>query len=327
MRVIHYEKPGGPEVLKILEVPNPVIEDDEVLIEVTVVGVNVEDIWRRTSDFEFTNPYLGHECSGTVIETGANVLHFKKGDKVCALLRGGGGYAEFVAARAIHVKHIPLGVSLTEAATLPLAVCLTMYCLRVLRQATPEKKIMIHAPGSTRGFGLIALQYAKYCGCDVFVAEMGEKLQTCKSLGAMVCINYETEDLCNRVMAETRGKGVDLILDIIGPRYFARNVNCLARHGTLITLGFESGCEGDIDPLVFETIAKKELKHIGADVLTLPGKEIGTFFSQAEELIWPLFKDGRMKPTIGAMFHSSAAAEAHRVMNRNRVVGKILLAH
>ncbi|KAL3845887.1 hypothetical protein ACJIZ3_003290 [Penstemon smallii] len=326
MRLVHYVKPGGPEVLKILEVSNPIIKDDEVLIEVAAVGVNVEDIWRRMRDLVFTNPYLGHECSGTVIETGANVLHFKKGDKVCALLRGGGGYAEFVAARAMHVKHIPLGVSMTEAATLPVAVCLTIYCLTVLRQATPGKKIMIHAAASTRGFGLIALQYAKYCGCDVFASERGEKLQTCKSLGATVCINYETEDFCNRVMAETSGKGVDLILDINGPCYLAKNVNCLARRGTLITLGFESGCRDYIDRSVFETIEKKELKHIGADILTLPRKEISELFSQAEELIWPLFKDGRIKATVGAIFNFSAAAEAHKVMNRNRVAGKILLA-
>ncbi|KAL3846075.1 hypothetical protein ACJIZ3_003478 [Penstemon smallii] len=222
------------------------------------------------------------------------------------------------------VKHIPAGVSLVEAAALPSTICFTYYCLAVLRQATRGKKVLIHA--ASRGFGLIALQYAKYCGCDVFAAaETQEKLETCGKLGADVCINYSKEDFSKRVKDETAGKGVDIILDVKGPYYFAKNVNCLARRGTLITLGFESGNAGDLDCSISKSISEKKLRHLGANIFTLPPREVGTIFSQVEELVWPLFKDGTIKPTVSRVFCFSQAAEAHKAMESDIVAGNVVL--
>ncbi|XP_075494202.1 uncharacterized protein LOC142531815 [Primulina tabacum] len=214
MKAVYFKRPGSPDVLRVKEVRKPIIERYEVMVKVVATGVNIHDVlYRRNAIFPrfALNAYLGDECSGIIVAVGSRVSNFKEGDEVCAILANGGGYAEFVAIPASQVVKIPSGVSLMVAATLPLATCLSFYGLSILTKVTPGKIVLIH--GVADGIGIIALQYAKNLGCKVFaVAETEENLRLYETLGSEVCINYEKEDCCKRVKAETKEKGMIFLL-------------------------------------------------------------------------------------------------------------------
>ncbi|XP_075512910.1 uncharacterized protein LOC142548459 isoform X2 [Primulina tabacum] len=206
MKVVDYDSCDGPHVLRVKEAPMPTVGDDEVMIKVAATGLNMYDALCHRDSLRAAKSYLGFECSGVVVAVGSEVSNFKEGVEVCAILRKGGGYAEFVSVHIDFVLPIPRGVSIVEAAALPLASCFSLYALSILSEATPSKIILIHEAAS--GFDIFALQYAKYVGCKVFAAAgMEEKLLLCKMLGADVCINYKKQGFPERVKAETGGKG------------------------------------------------------------------------------------------------------------------------
>ncbi|KAB1199862.1 Quinone oxidoreductase PIG3 [Morella rubra] len=210
MKTIVISAPGGPEVLHLLEVEDPEIQDDEVLIKVAAAALNRADTFRRkglhTPPPAGSSPYLGIECSGTILAVGKKVSRWKIGDQVCALLNGG-GYSEKVAVPAGQVLPIPPGVSLEDAASLPEVACTVWSTVFMIGRLSPAETFLVH--GGSSGIGTFAIQIAKYRGARVFVtAGNDEKLAACKNLGADVGINYKTEDFVARVKEETDGKGL-----------------------------------------------------------------------------------------------------------------------
>ncbi|XP_073125504.1 uncharacterized protein [Henckelia pumila] len=287
MKVVGFELPGGPDVLQVKELPTPILGINEIMIEVEAAGLNVFDTWFRQDIpfYRYTfNAYLGYECAGTVAAVSSNIHEFKVGDEVCMILLCGGAYAEFVVVPPSAVRRIPSRVSLVQAATLPEASRLTIFALSVLPNVTPGKKFLIH--GTAGGFDIIAIQYFKHIGCKVFVvAGTEEKLQLCKTLGAEVCINYREEDFCKRVKAETGGKGVDVILDDSERDHFKKNVDCLARSGSLVFLGHKIGSWVNVD---LSILMKKDIKIKGVDLQYLGYGEMMRLWSDVEAKIWPL---------------------------------------
>ncbi|KAG8377253.1 hypothetical protein BUALT_Bualt08G0009000 [Buddleja alternifolia] len=325
MWAVYFNESGGPGVLKEGEVHDPIPEDDEVLIKVAAVGIDTDDLlrlsfitYKLTTD---TSPYLGFECSGEVIAIGSKVFTCKIGDKVCAYLQGGGGYAEVVAVRAALVMVVPFGIPLTHAASLPQTACLTLWCLKHLRKITSDQSILIH--GGAGGVGSFVIQYAKYMGCDVFATEGNkEKLQLCQELGAKVCINYKTEDFCKRVKAETKGKGVNIILDLVGRDYIEKNFDCLAIGGALIVIGYETGSNTIFD---LQKLYQKKISVLGAWTQRLSNEKIEQLLIEAQNDVWPLISRGHITPIIGKAFKFSEAVNAHRAKEKYVFPGKILL--
>lgn len=324
MKAVGYKSWGGPHVLQVKEAPMPAVGDNEVMIEVAATGLNALDaLCRRGALWSWIihESYLGFECSGVVVTVGSKVSNFKEGDEVCAILSNGGGYAEFVSVPISLVVRIPCGISIFEAAALPIASCLSLYALSVLSEATPGKRILIH--GAAGGVGVIALQYAKHVGCKVFaVAGTEEKLLLCKMLGADVCINYKKQDFRERVMAETGGKGVDIIVDINGSDYFQRNVDCLAICRSLVNLGVKGGHCADIKMSV---LGAKDIRVVGGDLLDGNLERLKSLLSNVVVMLWPVIKAGYIRPIIGHVFSFSQVVEAHRAFEDYCFPGKLLL--
>ncbi|KAM3362430.1 quinone oxidoreductase PIG3 [Capsicum galapagoense] len=242
MKAVVITSPGGPEVLKLQEVEDPEIKDDEVLIKVAATALNRADTLQRQGKYpppKGDSEYPGLECSGTVEAVGKDVIRWKIGDQVCALI-GGGGYAEKVAVPTGQVLPIPSGVSLQDAASFPEVACTVWSTIFMTSGLSAGETLLLH--GGSSGIGTFAVQMAKCLGIKVFItAGSEEKLAACKELGADVCINYKTEDFVARIKEETGGKGVDVILDNIGGSYFQRNLDSLNVGGRLFIIGFMGG--------------------------------------------------------------------------------------
>lgn len=242
MKAIVITSPGDAQVLKIQQVDDPQIGDDEVLVKVEATAVNRADTLQRKGAHpppQGASPYLGLECSGTILSVGKNVTRWNIGDQVCALLSGG-GYAEKVAVPAGQLLPVPQGVSLKDAASFPEVACTVWSTVFMMSKLSPGETFLVH--GGSSGIGTFAIQIAKYLGVKVFVtAGNKEKLTFCKDLGADVCINYKTEDFVARVKEETGGKGVDVILDNVGGPYLQKNLDSLNIDGRLFIIGFMGG--------------------------------------------------------------------------------------
>ncbi|CAO2047112.1 unnamed protein product [Urochloa humidicola] len=249
------------------------------------------------------SPYPGLECSGTILALGPNVpSRWSVGDKVCALLSGG-GYAEKVVVPAGQLLPIPDGVSLTDAAGLAEVACTVWSTVFMISHLSPGESFLIH--GGSSGIGTFAIQIAKHLGIKVFVtAGSEEKLAACKGLGADVCINYKTEDFVERVKQETNGKGVDVILDNIGGSYLQRNLNSLGIDG------LQAG-----NPSKFHSAGLRTRSPINKAQIV----------NEVEKNVWPAIAAGKVKPVIYKTFPLSEAAEAHRLMEASTHIGKILL--
>ncbi|XP_073041479.1 uncharacterized protein [Primulina eburnea] len=233
----------------------------------------------------------------------------------------GGGYAEFVAVEEFRVLPIPSGVSLVDAAALPLASQLTVYALSMLTNATAGKRVLMH--GAASGIGTIALQYAKHVGCQVFA--VSEELHLCKKLGAEVCINYKEQDFCKRAKAETGEKGVDIILDLSGRDHFQKNLDCLATGGSLVIFGQKLGSRVNVD---LSVIVEKDINVVGGDLHNrglLAYEETKLHLLDVVAKIWPLIEAGHIQPIIGKIFSFSEAGEAHRALEKCSIPGKLLL--
>ncbi|XP_073274547.1 uncharacterized protein [Primulina huaijiensis] len=321
MKVVDFETPGDPDVLQIRELPNLALLDYHIIIQVAAAGLNVHDTWIRQGTLVYrfrSSSCLGYECSGKVVAVGSGVTEFK----VCAFLgNDGGAYAEFVRVSLSHVLRIPSRVSLVEAAALPKASQLTYFALSVLTNVTLGDTVLIHETAAA--IDVIAIQYVKHIGCEVFaVAGTEEKLRYCKMLGADVCINYRKEDFCKCAKAETGGKGVNIILDVSGRDNFQKNMDCLARGGSLVISGFKTGSLLELD---LSSLMKKDISVIGADIRNLNDIRMSQLWSDVAEKIWPLIENGRIKPIIGKIFTFAEAAEAHKAFEECSIFGKLLL--
>ncbi|XP_051128366.1 uncharacterized protein LOC127249549 [Andrographis paniculata] len=323
MKAIVITEPGGPEVLKLQEVEDPQIKDDQVLIRIAATALNRADTIQRVGRYaapKGDSEYLGLECSGIIEAVGKNVDRWKVGDQVCALL-GGGGYAEKVAVSAGQVLPNPSGVSLHDAASFPEVACTVWSTVFMMSHLSEGETFLIH--GGSSGIGTFAIQLAKYRGIKVFVtAGSEEKLAACKDLGADVCINYKTEDFVARVKEETGGKGVDVILDNIGGPYLQKNLEALKLDGRLFIIGFMGGFVSEIS---LGIVFAKRLTIQSAGLRSRSPENKAQIVREVEENVWPAIAAGKVKPVVYKSMPLEQAAEAHRLMESSKHIGKIIL--
>ncbi|MDP9847788.1 NAD(P)H-quinone oxidoreductase [Streptosporangium lutulentum] len=316
MRAIMIDEPGGPEVLVWREVPDPRPERGEVLIDVTASAVNRADTLQRQGFYNpppGASPYPGLECSGVVAEVGSDVEDFKAGDRVCALLAGG-GYAEKVAVPWQQVMRIPDGVDLVEAAGLPEVACTVWSNVFMTARLRKGETLLVH--GGSSGIGTLAIQLAKAFGSHVVVtAGSAEKIARCLELGADEAINYREEDFAEKVKA-------DVILDIMGGKYLRGNVKALKTGGRLVVIGLQGGAKGELD--LGALLAKRASVH-GTTLRARPTDEKGAIVRGTVDNVWPLVDAGVIRPVVHARVPMSDAAEAHRIMETGDHIGKILL--
>jgi putative PIG3 family NAD(P)H quinone oxidoreductase len=325
MRAVVVTTPGGPDVLDLEEVPDPVPGPGEVVVDVTAAGVNPADVMQRRGQYPpppGAPPYLGLECSGRVSAVGPGVTGWRPGDDACALL-GGGGYADRVAVPQEQVLPIPDGVTLTDAAGLPEATC-TVYST-VFQKAglAPGETILVH--GGAGGIGTMAIQLAKASGAQVVcTAGTPAKLARCTELGADLAVSYVDGDFVAAVESFTGGHGADVILDIIGGPYLARNLEALATGGRLVVVATQGGISAELD---LRTMMRKRASILAATLRARPLREKTAIVAGVREQVWPLIGAGQVRPVIDRVLPMADAADAHRLLESGAHVGKILLAN
>jgi putative PIG3 family NAD(P)H quinone oxidoreductase len=324
MRAVVVTEPGGPDVLKVAEVPDPVAGPGEVLIEIVAAGVNRADLMQRQGLYPpppGAPPYPGLECSGRIAALGDGTTGWDVGDEVCALL-GGGGYAEQVAVPAGQLLPLPGGVTLADAAGLPEVAC-TVHA-NVFQQAglQPGETLLVH--GGASGIGTMAIQLARARGARVAcTAGTPAKLERCRELGADLAIDYTDGDFVDAVRGFTGGNGADVILDIIGAAYLERNVAALATGGRLAVIGLQGGSRAELD---LGLLLMKRARVQASTLRARPPAEKAAVVSAVGENVWPLISAGWVRPVIDQVLPLAEAPEAHRLIEAGAHVGKILLA-
>jgi len=325
MRAVVITEPGGPDVLKIPEVPDPVPGPAAVLGEVKASAVNLADTLQRQGGYPAPlgspDDILGLEFSGVVLETGENVTDLQEGDRVFGLL-GGGGYASRVVTHSRMAMRIPDNLDFVQAAAVP-EVFFTAYdALFNHCELAMGESVLIHAAGS--GVGTAAVQLAHNTGAFVFgTAGSEDKLQRAAELGMDVGINYRDQDFAEVVREHTGGAGVNVLLDVIGADYWERNLASMALRGRLVLVGTMGGggIEADLRPLMF-----KRLRITGTVLRSRPIEEKIAVTNQIKRHVLPLIASGAIKPVVDTVFPLAEAAEAHRHMESNANFGKIILS-
>ncbi|UZX01919.1 NAD(P)H-quinone oxidoreductase [Arthrobacter sp. CDRTa11] len=325
MKAVYISEPGGPEVLEVRDVDAPVPGHGEVLIDVVAAGLNRADVQQRRGFYPpppGSSEVPGLEVSGRIAGFGPGVTKpFSLGDKVVALLAGG-GYAQQVAVPAEQVLRIPDGVDVVTAASLP-EVAATVYSnLIMTAQLQAGETVLIH--GATGGIGTMAIQLAKAFGATVATtAGTDEKVGTAKAfLGADIAINYREEDFPESLRRQNGGRGADVILDVVGAKYLQQNVDALADYGRLIVIGLQGGAKGELD---LGQLLKKRAAVVATALRPRPVAEKGAIMSAVRESVWPLITDGRIRPLVAKTFPLDQVRAAHEYFDSGDHVGKILL--
>jgi len=320
MRVVEITKPGGPEVLRLAERPQPVPKPGEILIKVAAAGVNRPDVLQRMGLYAVppdASDLPGLEIAGEVVSTGKA---FKAGDMVCALVHGG-GYAEYCVVPEVQALPVPKGLSLTEAASLPetfFTVWSNVYDRAGLK---PGESLLVQ--GGSSGIGVSAIQMAAATGNRVFAtAGSDEKCAACVRLGASQAFNYKTQDWSNELRAATGGKGVNVILDMVGGDYVPKELKCLADEGRLVFIAFLRGPKTELD---INEVMRRRLVLTGSTLRPRPVELKGYVAKNLREKIWPLIEAGKIKPEIYKTFPLEQAADAHRLMETSQHIGKLVL--
>ncbi len=323
MRAIEITEPGEPDVLQVTEVERPVAGPGQVVVDVAAAGVNRADLFQRKGAYPpppGASPLPGLEVSGTVAEIGEGVEGLAVGDEVCALLDGG-GYAEAVAVAATQVLPVPAGVSLVDAAGLPEVVCTVWSNVFMTAVLQPGETLLIH--GGSSGIGTTAIQLAKAAGARVAVTAGSQaKLDACRELGADILISYKDEDFVERLKEETDGHGADVLLDNIGAKYLARNIDALATNGRLVNIGLMGGAKAELD---LRSLVKKRAAVIATSLRARPAAEKAAIVAAVREHVWPLIEDGVFRPVIQGTHPLERAADAHRELEESQHIGKVLL--
>ena len=323
MTVLVAEPPGGPQVLRLVERDVPKPGAGEVLIKVHAAGVNGADLREREGKYPVppgAPDIMGLEASGEIVALGPDTTRFAVGDRVCALLIGG-GYAEYAVAPEGQCMDIPTGVSLTDAAGLPEVFCTVWTNMMDRCGLRSGETVLIQ--GGTSGIGYAAINLAKAFGATVFAtARTEEKCAAIRRFGADRAINYRDEDFVDVCRSETDGKGVDVIIDIIGGDYLPKEVELLAHGGRLMIINLRGGKRAEID---FGLVHANHLTITGARLRPRSIAEKSAICRDLESLVWPLFASGKIKPETYAVFPFDRAAEAHELMESSRHIGKIIL--
>lgn len=324
MRAITITSPGGPEVLQIAEVPDPVPAVGEVLIDVTASGVNRADLLQRQGLYPpppGAPPYPGLECSGRIRSLGAGVTGWQAGDEVCALLSGG-GYAEQVAVPAGQVLPVPDGVTVAHAAALPEVACTVYSNVFQIAGLARGETLLVH--GGSSGIGTMAIQLGHALGARVVcTAGSPAKLDRCRELGCDLAISYRDTDFVAAIAEFTAGHGADVILDIMGAAYLERNVTALAAGGRLVVIGMQGGSRAELD---LNQLLRKRASVHATSLRARPADQKAAIVAGVLDQVWPLVSAGRIRPIIETILPLAQAAEAHRLMEAGDHIGKILLA-
>jgi len=323
MRFINISEHGGPEVMEIKEGETPDPGKGEVLIRVHAAGVNRPDVMQRQGLYApppGASPILGLEVSGEVVATGNDVSAWSVADRVCALTNGG-GYAEYVAVPAGQCLPVPAGLPVEEAAALP-ETFFTVWA-NVFDRAglKPGESFLVH--GGSSGIGTAAIQLAKSLGSKVFTtAGSAEKCAACQSLGADVAVNYTEQDYVKVLKEATDGQGVDVILDMVGGDYVARNLELAAVDGRIASISFLKGSLVEIDMM---QILRKRLTVTGSTLRPRSAEAKAGIAEKLRAQIWPLIESGEIKPLIAARFPLADVVESHKLMESSKHIGKIIL--
>jgi putative PIG3 family NAD(P)H quinone oxidoreductase len=323
MRAITVDEPGGPDAMVLAEVADPRPGPGEVLLAVVAAGVNRADTLQRQGHYPpppGASPYLGMECSGRVTALGDGVTGWSVGDEVCALLAGG-GYAEQVAVPVEQLLPVPAGVGLVEAAALPEVTCTVWANVFMAAGLRPDEVLLAH--GGSSGIGTMAIQLGRALGARVAVtAGSADKLEACRALGADILVNYKEQDFVEAVRQETGAAGADVVLDLIGAKYLARNIAVLARNGRLVVIGLQGGTTAELD---LGAMLAKRVALFAASLRGRPLEEKAAIVRGVRDHVWPLLASGAVHPVVHATYPLADAAEAHRVMAASTHIGKLLL--
>jgi putative PIG3 family NAD(P)H quinone oxidoreductase len=320
MLAMEISAPGAPDVLKPVSVPVPVPGHGQIIIRLAYAGVNRPDALQRAGSYAppaSASPLPGLEGAGTVVATGPGVTRWQIGDKVCALLPGG-GYAEYAACNESHALPIPEGLSLREAACLP-ETCFTVWSNVVMRGGLKAgERFLVH--GGSSGIGTTAIQIARALGARVFAtAGTDDKCRACEALGAERCFNYRTEDFVDEVR---KIGGLDLILDMVGGPYLPRNVKALADDGRLVQIAFLQGPKVELN---FAEVMMRRLTITGSTLRPQSDQAKARIAAEVERHIWPMIPRGAFKVVIDSEYNLTEAPAAHWRLESSGHVGKIVM--
>jgi NADPH2:quinone reductase len=323
MRAIEITQPGPADVLKLCERPLPILKPGDVLIKVHAAGVNRPDVVQRNGHYPVppgASDLPGLEVAGEIVDGDVAGSRFKHGDLVCALVQGG-GYAEYCAAPLVQCLPIPKGLSPLQAASLP-ETFFTVWS-NVFDRVHLSAGETLLVQGGTSGIGVTAIQIAAAFGHRIFAtAGTDEKCRQCEELGAERGINYRSEDFGEVVMAATGGKGIDVILDMVGGDYVAREIACLAEDGRIALIAVQGGLKSNVD---LGLVLRRRLTLTGSTLRPRSREFKAAIVSKLLEKVWPLLESGKVKPVIYRSFALEQARDAHVLMESSQHVGKIML--
>ena len=323
MTAIAIRAPGGPEVLVPEERPVPQPGTGEVLVKVTAAGVNRPDVMQRLGHYpppSGASDIPGLEIAGVIVGHGETVTSLNGSDRVCALMAGG-GYAEYCIAPARQCLPIPRGLDFVQAAGIPETFFTVWTNVFERGRLVAAESLLVH--GGSSGIGTTAIQLARARGARVFAtAGSPEKCQACEQLGCERAINYHTEDFVQVVRGMTGGRGVDVILDMVGGHYFARNIDALAVEGRLVQIAFLEGAKAELN---LQSVMQRRLTITGSTLRPRGVEEKGAIARAVHDEVWPLIESGQVRPVIHATFPLAKASEAHRLMESGSHIGKIIL--
>lgn len=324
MTAIAISSSGGPEKLVAETMPVPQPGPGEILVKIKAAGVNRPDLLQRQGFYpppKGASPIPGLELSGEVVAKGSGAPRFAIGDAVSALVAGG-GYAEYCTVPEGQALPLPNGLDWIEGASLPETVFTVWTNVFERAQLKGGESILVH--GGASGIGTTAIMLAQAFGARVFATCSGEKCDKVQKLGAERAIDYRTEDFVALLKEATGGRGVDVILDMVGGDYTARNLQLLGTEGRLVQIAFLRGSKVEID---LNLIMQKRLHLTGSTLRAQPIAEKARIAAEVEAKVWPLFETGRIRPIIDSSFSLVQAAEAHRRLEGGRHIGKIVLTN
>jgi len=323
MRAIVVEIPGAEDVLKVGESPTPTVAAEDIRIRVRATAVNRADLLQRQGMYPAppgASPIIGLECAGDVLEVGGAVSGWKVGDRAMALLPGG-GYAEEAVVHHGSAMHVPAALSYEEAGALPEVFLTSFLNIFMLGAIKPGGAALVHGGGS--GVGTASITLLKEAGMRALVtAGSDEKCQRCRAHGADVAINYQAGDFITPVREATDGKGVDVVLDSIGGKYLAANLDCLAIDGRLVIIGLIGGAKSDIN---LAMLLLRRLRVIGSTLRTRSVADKAEIVSRFVARFGDALNAGRIKPVIDCVLPLEQAAEAHRIVQASTHFGKVVL--
>jgi putative PIG3 family NAD(P)H quinone oxidoreductase len=323
MIAISIAKPGGPEVLQPSEMPVPAPGHREVVIRVAAAGVNRPDLMQREGKYPppaGASDIPGLEVSGVIASCGPGATRWHEGDRVCALVSGG-GYAEYCVAPDVQCLPVPRATDLVSAAGLPETVFTVWTNVFERGRLRAGESFLVH--GGTSGIGTTAIQMTRAFGARVFAtAGSDDKCAACERLGAEHAVNYKVQDFSAALTAITEGHGIDVILDMVGAPYFSRNVDLLALDGRLVQIAVLHGAKAEINLV---RLLRQRITITGSTLRSRTVEEKGAIAAAVEREVWPLVETGNVRPVVYATFPLEQAAEAHRLMESGSHIGKILL--